>query len=1116
MAEVQVLVVEDELIVAEDIRNKLERLGYGVPAVVGSGMEAIRAAEELRPDLVLVDIGLPGDLDGVAAAGEIHGRLDIPVVYLTAHSDERTLAWARNTAPFGYILKPFDARELRSTLEMALYRHEQEQRVRESEARYRDLYENALNAYFSVGTDGFIRQCNRQASLVLGYPKEALIGRSIFDLYADTPQGKEKAQAIFQRLAVGEEVRDQELQMQRADETLLWISLTIKPVRDASGQVVESHSEVVDITARKQAEETLIQRAAQLALLNDIGGQVAATLHLDSVLTQAVRLVQQSFGYHHVALFTLDRQGRDLVMRARAGGFAHLFPSEHRLALGQGVVGWVGANGETLLANDVDAEPRYVNLYPDVLPTRSELSVPIQVAGRVLGVIDVQSPQPDAFDDNDVLVMQTLADQIAVAIENARLYEAAQRELTERKQAERALQELNLTLEDRVRQRTFELQVLHELTQEIGYTLNYDDLFRLILQHLHRVCEYDIAASLLVSENHWQVFIRQTRPTGPEVQAEVQEQLLGTYERLAAARRPETGIALRSHHAEQYDPALPALHNPKSHVQVPIFAAGKVLGIVYVGSEREQEFGGDVMRVLYTLSSQAADSIQRLRALLAEEQQRLESLVENLPEGILLLDAAHRVLLTNPIAVELLSALNGAGVGDVLTHLGSVSLDQVLREARGAVPRTITVETPAFRAFEVSVQAMSSGPSAEERVIVVLRDVTEMQKIDQQMHQQQRLAAVGQLAGGIAHDFNNILTAIILYSQVSLRKKDELPPRVTQGLEIILESGRRAADLVRQILDFSRHAEMETHPVDLRTFVQGVMAVLERTLPESISIVLDKGVDECIVQADPTRIQQVLLNLAVNARDAMPEGGDLSVILSTNRVRTGEEPPVVEMPAGDWVCLSVADTGTGMPPEVAAHIFEPFFTTKPRGQGTGLGLAQVYGIVKQHEGFIGVETEPGRGTTIRIYLPADRTGEEDDVLGGEQAGSLEALRGQAETILLVEDEEVLRAMGREILESLNYRVLTAADGQEALDVFYSADGIDLVITDMVMPLMGGRALVQALQKGAPNLKALALTGYAVVEDLQELRAAGILDVVEKPFDERTLARAVHRALNVIR
>jgi PAS domain S-box-containing protein len=1543
MTEAQILIVEDEPAVAEVIRFKLKNNGYVPLATASSGEEAIRLAGELRPDLALMDIGLAGNLDGVVAAAEIHTRFDIPVVYMTAHSDESTLARARASAPYGYILKPFDDRELRSTLEIALYRHEQEQRVRESEARYRDLYENAPNAYFSVGTDGLIRQCNRRASELLGFPKEELVGRSAFELYADTPQGKVKAEELFEQFLADGEVCGEELQMRRADGTLLWVSLTRNPVRDAAGKIVESRSVVMDITARKEAEQKLLQRAAQLELLNDIGGQIAATLHLDSVLAQATRLVQQKFGYHHVAVFTLDRQQQSLVMRASAGSFSHLFPSGHRLAVGQGVVGWVGDSGQTLLANDVDAEPRYVNLYPDVLPTRAELSVPIQIAGRMLGVLDVQSPQRNAFDDNDVLVIQTVADQIGVAIENARLYETSRREVAERrraeatlhgalrdleqhqvelaallsgarailkhrefedsarvmfdickhllgaeagyvgllgadglenevlfldpgglpcivdpslprpirdlraeayrtdkvvyrndlatsewagllpeghvapdnvlfaplvidgqavgllglahkpggfdeedarmatafgelaaialrnsrtlesleeseerfrsvvqtasdaiitadsqgtiafcndgaetvfgyapgelvgrslstimperfraahqegiasllairespvigqtvemvglrgdgsefplelslaswtvggqvfftviarditervqlqreiehrrqylesvlayapdaivtldnqhrvldwnqgahelfgyspqevvgrdldglitggnaptieqatgltrqilagqpvlphetvryrrdgtpvnviaagspihvgdklvgivavytnitgrKQAEQALQELNVTLEDRVRQRTAELRVLHELTQEIGNALSYDDLFSVILQHLGRLSRFDITASLFVDHDVWEVLLWQLRPVADRVVEEVKTQVLQAYEGLAGTNCPQAKVLVKLLQPDTFDPTLPALDHVAHHIQVPISVGEQAVGLLYVGSEQERDLDyDDDLRLLYTLSNQASDSIRRLQALLAEEQRRLERLIEHLPEGILLVDAENRVTLNNPAAAEILSLLGTDGQRGGPAQIGPYPLEKVLREATGPRPLTLTLESPASRAFEISAQAIPADRPEEQAAIVVLRDVTEARRIEKQMQQQDRLAAIGQLAGGIAHDFNNILTTIILHSQVALRQKAELPLRVVQGLEAILNSGRRAADLVRQILDFSRHSEMETHALDLGTYVEGVMKVLERTLPESIFVSLDKGGDECIVDADPTRIQQVLMNLVVNARDAMPKGGTLRVALSTLTTRPGEPPPLVDMPPGKWVGLSVADTGTGILPEVAAHLFEPFFTTKPRGQGTGLGLAQVYGIVAQHKGYIGLETQVGRGSTFTVYLPAHES-EEVAEFPEEQAEELPARpRGAAQTILLVEDEQQIRELGQALLEEMGYRVLVAADGQQALEAFRLVGKVDLLITDVVMPQMGGKELIEELRLLDPHLKAVAISGYALSEDVEEMRQSGIVGIVPKPFDEHTLAHVIRRAL----
>ncbi len=422
------------------------------------------------------------------------------------------------------------------------------------------------------------------------------------------------------------------------------------------------------------------------------------------------------------------------------------------------------------------------------------------------------------------------------------------------------------------------------------------------------------------------------------------------------------------------------------------------------------------------------------------------------------------------------------------------------------------------KVIDCDLRASPLNPSDPSKgIIVTMHDITERKRAEEQLRQQEQLAAVGQLAGGIAHDFNNLLTTIMLYAQMGMGRPD-LPPDVARAFETILDESRKAAELVQQILDFSRHAMIKVRPLDLESFTGEVLAILRRAIPENIRLTLAMGTEEYVVNADPTRIQQVLMNLATNARDAMPEGGELRFELS----RVDAIPAAVGTPpraggaGGGWICLAVSDTGTGMTEEVRSHLFEPFFTTKEPGKGTGLGLAQVYGIVRQHEGYIGVETEVGKGTTFRIYLPASGP---EGVVGEEEVVALP--QGQGETILLVEDNEGVREAAQEILEPLGYRVLTAENGREALEVYWVAQsgdrpqqGVDLVITDVVMPEMGGKMLIRKLREANPGLKGLAITGYIVEEDVQRLRKAGFLDVVRKPFDVDALARTVRRALDV--
>jgi two-component system cell cycle sensor histidine kinase/response regulator CckA len=502
-----------------------------------------------------------------------------------------------------------------------------------------------------------------------------------------------------------------------------------------------------------------------------------------------------------------------------------------------------------------------------------------------------------------------------------------------------------------------------------------------------------------------------------------------------------------------------------------------------------------------------------------EQAQRVQQIMDTVPEGVLLLDAGGRVVLANPVAERDIAVLADAEVGDTLTHLGDRPLAELLTSPPQGLWHEVRTDTQTFeiiaRPMEPSLRPTADGrlPNGNglepENWVLVINDVTQEREVERRAQQQERLAAVGQLAAGIAHDFNNLLTTIILYAQMGLRTPD-LSPGSTRSFETILDESRKAAELVQQILDFSRHAMLKVQTLDLKSFTGEVIDILRRTIPENVHLTLTVGPQEYVVEADPTRIQQALLNLATNARDAMPEGGELRFELSCVEVGPDDEPPVAapRVPPGRWVCLTTSDTGTGMSEEAQAHLFEPFFTTKPVGKGTGLGLAQVYGIIRQHEGYIGVETEIGKGTTFHIYLPAC---EAEEKVAVEEVSV--TLQGRGETILLVEDEEKLREGGRRILESLDYRVLTAANGRKALEVYEAEGGVDLVLTDLVMPEMGGKRLMRTLGRTNPGLKGLAITGYSVQEDLQALKEVGFLDVVYKPLDMDRLARAVRRALD---
>ncbi len=504
---------------------------------------------------------------------------------------------------------------------------------------------------------------------------------------------------------------------------------------------------------------------------------------------------------------------------------------------------------------------------------------------------------------------------------------------------------------------------------------------------------------------------------------------------------------------------------------------------------------------------------------LRESERKYRILVEQNQNGVFLIQDG-RMQFVNSAFAEMLGYTVDEVVGmDFRDLVAPEDVDRVVDRYRRRQSGEEVPDTYAFRMLHkdgrrrVYVNMSVGLVTYHGRVasLGTVKDITERRQMEEQLRKQEQLAAVGQLAAGVAHDFRNLLTSIILYAQMGERRAN-VSPALQEDLGTIIEASHKATDLVQQLLDFSSHAMLERKPLEFGAFVEDVLRILRPAVPENIDLIYERGSEDYVVEVDPRRIQQVLINLALNARDALlaQGGGKLRFALEHLQIKPGESPPVADMPAGTWVRLTVSDTGTGMTDEVLEHLFEPFFTTKAVGEGTGLGLAQVYGIVRQHEGYIDVETAEGAGTTFYIYLPTSAS-EVQPVVEPD----VSMPQGQGETILLVEDEPKLREVGLSVLESLGYRVLIARNGQEVVDKWLSRpvfEDIDLVITDLVMPEMGGRELVRVLHERKPSLKVLAVTGYAVGEVLEDLRRLGFWEVLRKPFEMSGLAEAVSRAL----
>lgn len=391
--------------------------------------------------------------------------------------------------------------------------------------------------------------------------------------------------------------------------------------------------------------------------------------------------------------------------------------------------------------------------------------------------------------------------------------------------------------------------------------------------------------------------------------------------------------------------------------------------------------------------------------------------------------------------------------------------------------------------------------------VAVERDVTERRRLEQQILRAQRMESIGTLAGGIAHDLNNVLSPILM--SVELLRAHVQEDAGARRLEVIAQAASRGAAMIRQVLGFARGIEGERRTLALSPVLDETLRIVGETFPRNIRVAAEVAPDAWRIDGDPTQLQQVLLNLCVNARDAMPEGGTLHVSAANVTLDASEAARVLEARPGPYLRLSVRDTGVGIPPEHLDKLFDPFFTTKPQGQGTGLGLSTTLAIVRGHGGFVRVQSARDVGTQVDVFLPAATAS--DDAPAEDPGDDIPV--GHGETVLVVDDEAPIRAATRDVLESHGYRVLEAADGAEAIAVFAAhAAAVRVVVTDLMMPVMDGPAMLQVLNRLAPEVRVIAASGLATSREVQHAVAQGASAFLAKPYTAATLLRTVARVL----
>jgi signal transduction histidine kinase/ActR/RegA family two-component response regulator len=549
------------------------------------------------------------------------------------------------------------------------------------------------------------------------------------------------------------------------------------------------------------------------------------------------------------------------------------------------------------------------------------------------------------------------------------------------------------------------------------------------------------------------------------------------------------------------DPLL-GEHRIVSGASVAISAGEQTYGILAVYSAHRRDFDSDDVQFLLAVANSMAVAIERNRA--EAELKKVADFARLNPNPAMELDAEGAITYFNDAALLLAQYLGREHPCEVLPS-------DIAREVQRCLA-TGCSKTQMESRLEEHVLSWSLHPMIADRVVhCYVTDITDRLNLEAQLRQSQKMESVGQLAAGVAHDFNNMLTVIQGHAGM-LMTRASLATELRDSVQAVSFAAERAASLTRQLLMFSRKSVMQPRLIDLREIIGNMTKMLKRLLGEIITLEFHAPAEILLIEADAAMMEQVVMNLAVNARDAMAMGGTLTIRIDPVSVDDEYLRSHPEAWAGSFVRLQVIDTGHGMKPATMARIFEPFFTTKEAGKGTGLGLATVYGIVKQHQGWVEVASDFGRGTVFNVFLPAtDETAMADrkvDLLNAD-------VRGGSETILIVEDEPSVLAMGRIILQDCGYQVLEAPSGVDALDIWAQCGGsIDLLLTDMVMPHgLSGTDLAQQLMQEKPELKVLFTSGYCVEQFDTDFIRQGASAFLQKPYTRFTLAQAVRRRLD---
>jgi PAS domain S-box-containing protein len=1210
----RVFIVEDEALIAMEVQDRLGALGYAVCGLASRGEQALDAIAERVPDIVLMDVRLAGTLSGIETAERLRERLDVPVIFLSAYSDADLLRRAGEVLPFGYLVKPFEERELHATIQMAIYKHRMERALREAYARLDEKVQERTaelaqsrqdlavtldsigDAVLATDATGHIARMNPAAEQLTGWSLNDAVGLPIEQVFLIINEQTREPAVI----PVDAVLRTGQKQMLANHTALITRSGAEISIADSAAPIRNAAGDIVGVVLVFRDETEARERRALITRQRTIA--------------EALRRVQQRFISSPDASAPIEDILSVLLFATSSDS---------------GFIGEVRAAPDDSPFLEIQSATGgpwdlHVPLVDQAITTgkvatqkgAAFIAVPILVSDKVVGVVGVAN-RVGGYNDSVLAEIQPLLATYGSLIE-------ARRSALRRRAAEESLQQLNASLESEVQRRaaTFEtlatlspvgivrmdasaqclyvnqrycemLGVTREAALGFGWTrtaLHPDDRERVMAewqrtlelgQPYYGDCRFvrpdgqtvsvlvqtvptmdtqgtvagyigtltdvteqklmeqalRVLSTELVALEGTAFFRRMVQQLATLLECEISVvagvkieekelvlQTLAVYEdgeftadfACPLSKSPWTQDTLDRAVVIPSGVRAPSpfltTRNVEGFAAVPLIDhAGACIGQLAVMSRRTLANPERFEAILHVFAISATAHIEQQRSA-----RRFHDLFEFSPDAIVMTDRSGTIRLVNRKAEAMFGWSRDELVGQSVEQLipEEDRAKHVLQHGGAELTLPLAVDRPNLQArrkdgtvFPVEIGLGSIETGEGLMIAAAVRDITERRNAERQANRARRLESIGTLAGGIAHDLNNALTPILL--TLDLLKQQY--PTEHETLDTVEHSANHAAEMVRHLLAFAKGSEGKRISLSPRRLLEEMEKIVKGTFPKSIQVRIRVPRELPTVLGDATQLHQVLLNLCVNARDAMPEGGNLTLEAeSLDGAVLADLPTAGDAPPARCVVLRVTDTGTGIAPEVLERIFDPFFTTKEPESGTGLGLFTVAGIVKGHGGLVRVTSQPGRGSTFAVLLPAEERNTEAAAAPPSAPSNLE---GHGELILYVDDEVTVRDAARSVLERLQFTPITASDGMSGLvQAVQHRSGLYAVITDLHMPHMDGLAFVRALRKLLPNIPIIVASGRLEPAPAQELRKLGVQVMLEKPFTQEKLASALQAAV----